>query len=89
MDYAHHHRSFAGPLYASLGAVDAAAVLADPTQTARTRIALTDGVGSDQSHGTIVANQVEGAPKKMGYEIGAAARFLMDLVVSQSTYAGP
>ncbi len=77
VDDADHDRREAGPLDALARGVDLAAVLTDPAQPGRARVALGDRVRGDQAEGAALAQQVERAPEEVGDEVGVAVALLV------------
>ena len=80
MENADYHRRVTGPLDPLGGAVDLAAVLADPSQSGGPRIALSDGVGGDQAQRATIANQTERTPVEVCHEVGITVALLMHLL---------
>lgn len=75
MNDAHHHGRHAWPFVSLAGGVDRAAVEADPAQATAASIALSDGVGGDESQRTIGTQEVEAAAEEVGYEIALPPHF--------------
>ena len=72
MDHTHYHCGQPRPLDAFGGGEDLAAVLADPAQSGRAGVALTDGVRCDEAKGAVFTKSVEGEPKEVRNEVGVA-----------------